>query len=58
MIITLVKEFESNDMREVIRRIFVRQTKINCMIVLASGQLSLRLERSLAINGGPSTGLL
>lgn len=27
---TLVKEFESNDMRDVIRRIFVRQTKINC----------------------------
>lgn len=28
--LTLVREFESNDMRDVIRRMFVRQTKINC----------------------------
>jgi hypothetical protein len=43
--ITLVREFESKEIRDVIRRMFVMQTKINCSLVLASDLKSLRLDK-------------
>jgi hypothetical protein len=44
--VTLVREFESKEIRDVIRRIFVMQTKINCSIVLTSDSKFMRLDKA------------
>jgi len=46
VIITLVREFESKEIRDVIRRIFVRQTKISCGNELASDIQFMRIGKA------------
>jgi hypothetical protein len=47
--ITLVRELLSKEIKDVIRRMFVMQTKINCSIVLASDSRFMRLDEGRRI---------